>query len=294
MKGRFALLLLTSLIVLTWSVCIQAQDDWQVRRSFNLEGATPLDVELSARGKWIFVLTDKGEILVYAPNGTLKDTISVGKHIDGIEPGPVEDVLVIKSTEKKTLELITVDLVQSINISDSPVRGPAEAPVALAVYTDFQAPACVKLAPVLDELLAKYPGQVKLVYKNFPLKSKHKFAGRAAVAALAAERQGKFWEFYDLLFANYKGLNQEKVEELAGSLGMDVGQLKKDMRDSRLLAKIQLDMSEGAVAGVRTPPTVFVNGRMVRNPTLEGFEEAIERELKKKNKLTAHSSQGSR
>jgi protein-disulfide isomerase len=284
MKGRFAIFLLTSLILLTAVAFSQAQDDWQVRRSFDLEGVTPLDVEISARGKWVFVLTDKGEILIYSPRGTLKDTISVGKHIDSIEPGPVDDVLFLSSRKKKTLEIITVDLVQNIDISASPFKGPADAPVAMVAYTDFQAPACVKLAPVLDDLLGKYPDKVKLVYKNFPLKSKHGFAGRAAVAALAAERQGKFWEFYDLLFANYQGLHQKKVEEFAGNLGMDVEQFKKDMRDSRLLAKIRQDMSEGGVAGVRTPPAVFVNGRMVRNPTLEDIQAAIDKALKKAGK----------
>ena len=79
-------------------------------------------------------------------------------------------------------------------------------------------------------------------------------------------------------------MNQEKVEELAGSLGMDVEQFKKDMRDPRMLAKIQQDMSEAGVAGVRTPPTVFVNGRMVRNPTLKDIQAAIDKELKKAGK----------
>jgi protein-disulfide isomerase len=258
-----------------------AQTDWDVRQSFDLAGATPLDVELSARGKWVFVLTDKGEILVYSARGTLKDRILVGESIDGIEPGPVDDVLLISSREKKTLEVITVDLAQFINITDAPIKGPADAPVAVVVYTDFQAPVGVKLAPVLEQVLAKYPQQVKLVYKNFPLKSKHGFAGRAAVAALAAERQGKFWDFYNLLFANYQGLHQKKIEEFAANLGMDVAQFKKDMRDSRMSAKIQQDMSEGAAAGVRVPPTVFVNGRIVREVTLEGISAGVEKELLK-------------
>jgi protein-disulfide isomerase len=280
MRG-FIVLLLSLLIVLSWAGFGHAQADWDVQRTFNLENP-PLDVKLSAKGKWIFVLTDQGEILVYSPYGTLKDTISVGKSIDGIEPGPVDDVLLVYSRKQKTLEIITIDLVQNINMSEAPFKGPAEAALAIAVYTDFQAPACAKLAPVLEQVRARYPQQVKLVYKNFPLKSKHRFAGRAAVAALAAERQGKFWEFYELLFANAKGLNQKKIEELAGKLGLDLEKFKNDMRDPRLLTKIQQDMSEGAVAGVRVPPAVFINGRMVRNPTREGIEAAVEKELKKK------------
>jgi len=281
MKTKLIVLLSISLIVLILAAFGDAQTDWQVRRSFDLQGATPLDVELSARGKWVFVLTDTGEIRVYTSGGTLRDTIQVGEAVDGIEPGPVDDVLLISSKTKKTLEVITVDLMQYINITDAPFKGPADAPVAVVVYTDFQEPAGATLAPVLDQLLAKYPQQVKLVYKNFPLKSKHGFAGRAAVAALAAEKQGKFWEFYDLLFANYQGLNQAKIEELAADLGMDVEQFKKDMRDSRMSAKIQQDMSEGAVAGVRVPPAVFVNGRIVRELTLEGISAAVEKELER-------------
>jgi protein-disulfide isomerase len=281
MKIKFTIFLIASLIVLTLTGFAYAQSDWEVRQSYDLQGATPLDVELSARGKWVFVLTDKGEILVYTSGGTLRDTIRVGEAVDGIEPGPLDDVLLISSKAKKTLEVITVDLKQYIDISNSPFKGPADAPVAVVVYTDFQEPAGAKLVPVLEQVLAKYPQQVKLVYKNFPLKNKHKFAGRAAVAALAAERQGKFWDFYYLLFDNYQALHQKKIEAFAANLGMDVEKFKKDMRDPRLPAKIQQDMSEGAVAGVRVPPTVFVNGRIVREPTLEGIEASIEKELKK-------------
>ena len=84
MKSRLTILLLTSLIILTLTGLGYALTDWQVRRSYDLQGATPLDVELSARGKWVFVLTDKGEILVYTSGGTLRDTIKVGEAIDGI------------------------------------------------------------------------------------------------------------------------------------------------------------------------------------------------------------------
>ena len=281
MKSRFTILLLTPLIVLTLAGFGYAQSEWELQRTFNLAEAVPLDVKVSAKGTLVFVLTDKGEILIYTPDGKLRDKILVDESIDKIEPGPVDDVLLISSKEKKTLAVIRLDLVQTINISHSPYKGPADAPVAIVVYTDFQAPAGVKLAPVLEQVLAKYPQQVKLVYKSFPLKSKHKFAGRAAVAAVAAEKQGKFWQFYDLLFANYQGLHQKKIEEFAESLGLDMEKFKKDMRDSRTLGKIQQDMSEGAMAGVRVPPTVFVNGRMVRNPTVEGIEASVEKELKK-------------
>jgi protein-disulfide isomerase len=281
MKTKLIVSLTISLIVLSTAGLGYAQTDWDVRRSFDLQGAKPLDVEVSARGKWVFVLTDKGEILVYTSGGTLRDRIKVGESIDGIEPGPVDDVLLISSREKKMLEVITVDLLQYINISESPFKGPADAPVAVVVYTDFQEPACAKLAPVLYQVLAKYPQQVKLVYKNFPVKSKHGFAARAAVAALAAGKQDKFWEFYDMLFANYQGLNQAKIEEWAAHLDLNQEQFKKDMRDPRLEATIQQDISEGALAGVRMPPTVFVNGRIVREPTLEGIEASVEKEIKK-------------
>ena len=130
-------------------------------------------------------------------------------------------------------------------------------------------------------MLEKYPDNVKLVSKNFPLRN-HKFARKAAAAALAAERQGKFWEYHDKLFENYNKLNDKKIEELAQALGLDGEQFQKDLKDPKIQARINQDMQDGEKAGVRGTPTLFINGRRLKQRSLQGFSVVVEKELAKK------------
>ena len=134
--------------------------------------------------------------------------------------------------------------------------------------------------PELEQVLEKCPNQVKLVFKNFPLRD-HKFAMQAAIAALAAEKQGKFWEFHDLLFKDYNHLNEQKIREIAQQLNLDMEKFEKDRKDPQIMAMINRDLSEGNQAGVRGTPTVFINGRLLRNRSMAGFQELIEKALKR-------------
>jgi protein-disulfide isomerase len=129
-------------------------------------------------------------------------------------------------------------------------------------------------------VLEKYPDQVKLVFKNFPLRN-HKFSMQAAIAALAAGKQGKFWEFHDLLFKNYNHLNEEKIKEIAQQLNLDMKKFEKDRKDPQIRAMINKDLAEGNRVGVRGTPTIFINGRLLRNRSMGGFQELIEKALKK-------------
>ena len=139
--------------------------------------------------------------------------------------------------------------------------------------------------PVLEQVLEKYSDDVKIVFKNFPLRN-HKFALKAATAALAAKSQGKFWEFHDLLFKNYNKLNDQKIHEIALELGLDQTEFEKKMKDPRIKAMIRQDLRDGAQAGVRATPTVFINGRRLKNRTLQGFQAAVDKELQKLGKKT--------
>ena len=132
-------------------------------------------------------------------------------------------------------------------------------------------------------MLGKYPQEVKLGYKNFPL-ALHRFARKAAIAALAANKQGKFWEFHHKLFENHKTLDDGKIQEIAGGMGLDMERFNRDMRAPALEKLIIRDMKDGQRAGVRGIPTIFVNGKLLRNQSLQGLEEMIKAELKKKNR----------
>ena len=125
--------------------------------------------------------------------------------------------------------------------------------------------------------------EVKIVFKNFPLRN-HKFAGPAAIAALAANKQGRFWELHDQLYENYNRLNDQKIRELAQQVGLNMEEFDQDMKDPELKAIVGRDFQDGARAGVRGIPTIFVNGRLLRNRSFQGFQAAIEKELTRGSK----------
>ena len=143
--------------------------------------------------------------------------------------------------------------------------------------------------PVLGQVLEKYPEDVKVAFKNFPLKN-HKFAMKAAVAALAAESQGKFWEFHDLLFKNYNKLNDQKIQDIALVVGLNQEEYEKKKKDPAIERKVRQDLSEGRQAGVRGTPTIFINGRRLKDRSVKGFQVAIDKELQKMSKAATQPS----
>ncbi|APG27157.1 hypothetical protein A7E78_04485 [Syntrophotalea acetylenivorans] len=112
------------------------------------------------------------------------------------------------------MTLLALQPVVSLKTAGTPFLGAPEAPIEIAVFDDFECSYCARAVPLFKQVLETYPGKVKLVFKNFPL-GMHKNSRAAATAALAAERQGKFWPLYDLLFENYNKLNPQKIHELA-------------------------------------------------------------------------------
>jgi protein-disulfide isomerase len=129
-------------------------------------------------------------------------------------------------------------------------------------------------------VLKKYPENVKLVHKNFPL-SKHKFAVKAAKAALAADKQGKFPEFHDKLFKNQKSLNDATVQKIATELGLDMVRFNKDKNDPGFQRLITRDTREARLAGVRGIPTIYINGKRLNSRSLKGIQQMIDAELQK-------------
>ena len=133
---------------------------------------------------------------------------------------------------------------------------------------------------MLEQVLEKYPHDVKYIFKHFPLNN-HKFARPAAVAALAAQRQGKFWEFHDKLYENYNRLDHQKIKVISRELNLDTVKFEKDIKDSRFEAIINRDRTEGYQVGVTGTPAVFINGKLLRNRRLTDFQTAIEKERQK-------------
>lgn len=130
-------------------------------------------------------------------------------------------------------------------------------------------------------MLEKYPKEVKLVMKNFPLPM-HNFARKAAIAASAAAKQGKFWEFHERLYSNQSSLNETKIQEIAKELNLDIEKFNQDLKDQTIESLIDRDIKDGQEEGVRGTPTIFINGKLLSNRSIQGFQQAIDNELKKK------------
>lgn len=132
-------------------------------------------------------------------------------------------------------------------------------------------------------MFERYKKEVKIVFKNFPLRN-HRFAAQAAIAALAANKQNKFWQLHDQFYENYNRLNEQKIRELAQDVGLNMEEFDQDIKDPNLQTIVGRDFQEGVRAGVQGIPTIFVNGRLLRNRSFQGFQAAIEKELGKSSK----------
>jgi protein-disulfide isomerase len=178
-----------------------------------------------------------------------------------------------------------------VDVAAAPAKGPVTASITIAEFSDFQCPFCFRVNPTIKQLEDKYKGQVRLVWKHLPLIDTHPHAMDAAVAAEAARNQGKFWEYHDALFANQERLDPDDLKGYADRLGLDVERFEKDTRDPALKEKVQADMAEATALGVKSTPTFFINGRLVRGAMpLETFTAIIDDELAKQNSRRASSN----
>lgn len=281
MKARRLFLSVLLLGIVFWQPS-RAEVDLEVLGNMALD-ATPVDVAVSEDGRWIYVLTTEARLHIYSHKGELKGSVAVPAGSQRIASGPGDDILFVTNTDNRTVQAVRVNLQHAFTSEQSPTKGPAEAPVTLTLFTDFECSYCARLAPVLDQVHLKYPKDVRIVFKNFPLRS-HRFAVPAALAALAAEDQGQFWPFHDRLFQNYSQLNAQKVEEIRQALNLDAERFKAKMQDPALQGLVRRDLEEGNEAGVSGTPTVFINGKQMRGRmSLEGFSELIDAVLAKKD-----------
>ena len=132
-------LLLTVAVVLGAFTNSYASDnvEWNIFKTLQLD-ATPIDVSVSSDGRWIFVLTDQGEVLIYSSSKKMEGKIHVGQHVDQIKSGPRGDTLIITSSQNKTVQVVSLDFFQKINVSGAPFKGPEDAAVVIAVFDDFE------------------------------------------------------------------------------------------------------------------------------------------------------------
>jgi protein-disulfide isomerase len=166
-----------------------------------------------------------------------------------------------------------------IATDDQPTRGGATAAVTIVEFTDFQCPACGRTQPILEEVVNEYGDKVKFVVRDFPL-DMHQYAVKAAEAAEAAREQGKFWEYSALLFKNQEHLEIENLVQYASQLGLDAKKFQDALVSGRFADKVQRDLQDGYRMGVSSTPTVFINGKRVKDKSKESLKAVIDAALR--------------
>ncbi|MBQ8036783.1 MAG: thioredoxin domain-containing protein [Proteobacteria bacterium] len=192
---------------------------------------------------------------------------------------------------------VTVDAAKSLvlQLNALPMKAATEAAksnakVTIVEFSDYECPFCSRAEPTIAEIMKKYPNDVRVAFINNPLPM-HKNAEGAAKAALAAQRQGKFWEMHEALFANQRGLNEEFYTKKAAELGLDAAKFAADMNDPAIKSLIDKGMKDGGAYGISGTPSFLINGvLLVGAQPANAFSKVIDEQLARANKVAGEKN----
>lgn len=166
-----------------------------------------------------------------------------------------------------------------INLSAAPSKGAQSGRVTLVEFVDYECPHCKHAQTLIRQLVDEYPSDVKVYFKHFPL-SGHTNARTAAEAAVAAQKQGKFWPYSDKLWTNSDNLTPAILEKIAKEVGLDVARWRKELDSDGVRDRVQADKSEGTDMGVNATPSIYINGRKYEDPLeIVSLKDWIDEEL---------------
>jgi protein-disulfide isomerase len=161
--------------------------------------------------------------------------------------------------------------------SNDHISGDNNASLELVEYGDYECPSCGHAYPIIKAIQKKLKGNLKFVFRNFPLSEMHPHAFKAAVATEAAALQGKFWEMHDIIFENQARLSPDALLKYAQRIGLDVNRFKEDIQKKSLSDKVENDFESGVRSGVNGTPGFFINEYKYNGPW--GEEEYLTNHL---------------
>ncbi len=246
--------------------------NWMVVASWTMP-TKPLDFAQSLDNKKVFILGADAKVYIFSPDGRQLGALPVDPNVTAIDIAARGEMLFLIHNKTNTYTAIDVSFNQKIDITGAPVRGRADAPITLVLFSDFECPWCGKLEPVLAELLAQNQDKLRIAFKHLPLPM-HPQAETAALAAIAAQRQGKFWEMHDALFQNTTW-TATTVEETAQRVGLNMEQFRIDLNNPQTQAQLAKDKGDAQAAEVNSTPTMFINGRPVRDRSLPNLQKMV-------------------
>src|SRR6185503_15062879 len=153
---------------------------------------------------------------------------------------------------------LPMELDEPVDPSRDHIRGPADAPLTLVEYGDFECPFCGRATGVVSALRERFGDRLRYVFRHLPLTDVHGNAELAAIAAEAAHAQGQFWEMHDMLFTKQDELEFEDLVGYAHDLGLDVERFARDLSDERLADRVREDVASADASGARGTPTFFI------------------------------------
>lgn len=256
-----------------------AKIEWSVLKKIPLDD-TPLDVAISQEGTTAYILCSKSVQVYSIPENKITAAIPLTGEFSQLALSPDGEKLFLTQGTGKQLSIIQISQVHDIPTGTSQVIGKAAAPVTIVAFLDYQCPYCSRVYPELEQMLKQRPNDVNLVIKHFPLPM-HRFAEKASLAALAAARQNKYQELTRILFSDFKNLNDEIIQKHAQTAGLDMAQFNTAYNDPTLKKQIEEDRQLGINMSVRGVPAIFLNGRVVRDRSVQTFNQMIDEELKK-------------
>jgi len=183
--------------------------------------------------------------------------------------------------EKASIEIF-LDVPRVEVEAKGPSLGPDDAPVTIVEFSDYQCPYCKRADPVIQQVLERYPTQVRFVFRHFPLDRIHPLARGASEAAACANQQGRFWEYHGKLFAPEAKYDPDSLRQYASDLGLDLDAFQTCVDERRFQAEVEADLDAGRAAGVAGTPAFFVNGiRMKGARPFDDFVAVIDQELQR-------------
>lgn len=161
--------------------------------------------------------------------------------------------------------------------SYAPTLGPADAPITIVEFADFQCPYCRASVYPVRQLLREYPNQIRLVFRHFPIRSVHALAETAALAGTCAHDQGKFWALHDAVYNQQDSLTRESLDAIAQSVGLDMNRFDLCLSNRTFLEYVQRDFSDGVQLGARGTPTWIINGQTLQGALpLQTWKQVID------------------
>jgi len=246
--------------------------NWSVQASWPIP-AKPLDIAQSLDNKKVFILGADAKVYIFTPDGKQLGALPVDPNVNAIDIAARGEMIYLVNSKTNTYSAIDVSFNQKIDVTGAPVRGKVDAPVTLVVFSDFECPWCGKLEPVLAELQAQNQDKLRIIFKHLPLPM-HQQAEPAALAAIAAQQQGKFWEMHDALFQT-TAWTPNTIDETALRLGLNMEKFRADMASQETQMQLAKDKTDAQAADVTSTPSLFVNGRPVKDRSLPALQKMV-------------------